>query len=182
VKIGEQSPAADIAASLDSLQQFRTSTTAMEPQLVMSALHEAVEATVVSETIRSRDRRWFCEGVANTVALAIITKRVGAEAARAYYDLNQLLGQTGGATKTALESWPVVEDEKSRHVPGDINLANYTLATDVIQRAVAKHGEDLLPRLFAEVRKTPAEDTTIATVYAAYQKVTGEDLRSYLAD
>src|SRR5688500_5678623 len=39
VKIGEQSPSADIAASLDSLQQFRTSTTAMEPQLVMGALH-----------------------------------------------------------------------------------------------------------------------------------------------
>jgi hypothetical protein len=182
VKIGEQSPAADITASLESLNQFRTSTTAMEPQLVMAALHEAVEASVVAETILTRDRRWFCEGVANAVALSIITKRVGAEAARAYYDLNHLLANTGGAKRSALESWPVVEDAKSRHVPGDINLANYTLATDVILRTVTKHGEDLLPRLFAEIRKTPRDDTTMATVYAAYRKITGEELRSYLVD
>jgi hypothetical protein len=182
VKIGEQSPAADIAASLASLDQFRTSMTAMEPQLVMAALHETVEASVVAETILARDRRWFCEGVANAVALSVVTKRVGAEAARAYYDLNQLLANTGGAKKAALESWPVVEDAKSGHVPGDINRANYTLATDVILRAIAKHGQDLLPRLFAEIRKTPRDDTTIATVYAAYRQVTGEDLRSYLVD
>lgn len=47
-------------------------------------------------------------------------------------------------------------------------------ATALIQRLANRHGDTLLPRWLTDIRKTPAARANIATVYAAYESVTGE--------
>lgn len=175
VPIGNGTPAADIDASLANLTDFRQAAAGAEQAAVMTVLHETVESTLVSEFLRSPDRRWFCEGVANYVALQVIRKRVGEERAREYYPVDQLLARVGEGSFAELEKWPAAETAAARHYASEINEANYVRATAVIQRLAAKHGESLLPRWLAEIRKTPAAKANIQTVYAAYTQVTGEE-------
>jgi hypothetical protein len=181
VRIGE-SPEADVKASLETLRDYKRSIMGNEPWLVMGTLHEAVEFALVTEVIRSADRRWFCEGVANYLAREIIRKRVGTEVSRVYYDGDALLARAPQSARLGdLQTWSVGEDAVARHVPGEINEVNYLRATRVIDSVVASHGSGLLPKWFKEIRRTPHAKADIDTVYAAYQKVTGEDLRKVLA-
>jgi hypothetical protein len=177
VKIGAESPAADIAASLQALTDFRRATLGAEAGSVMTALHETVEATIVARYVHSADRRWFCEGVANYLALQVIRQRVGAERAQQYYDLEALLAAAGPGSPADLERWPVAENPDARHVPSELNEANYARATSVIARAVAKHGPQLLPRWFAAIGKTPVDEASMRTIREAYRQVTHEDLQ-----
>jgi hypothetical protein len=181
VKIGEQSPDEDVKASLESLRHYKAAISSTEANLVMNTLHEAIEFTLVTEVIRSPDRRWFCEGVANYLALQIIAKRVGPELARSYYDVDGMLARAGdGAKQGDLEKWLVSESPAAEHTPGEINEANYLRATRVIQRVVEKHGTELLPKWIIEIRKTPERQRDIRMVHLAFKAVTGEDLQRYL--
>jgi hypothetical protein len=179
VKIGEQSPEADIAASLDALRNFKGAMSQNEASLSMVTLHETVEVTLVGEVIRSADRRWFCEGVANYVALEVIGRRVAPELLRRYYDVEALIAKAGDAANSDLEKWAVAGSAEARHMPGEISEVNYARATRVIQRASARHPQ-LLSRWLSELRKTPPDKQDMAGVHAAFRKVTGEGLREYL--
>ena len=148
--------------------------------------HEVVEAALVENYLSSKDRRWFCEGVANYVSYKIIEDKFGSDIARRYYDLNAQLSQFADLrSSTHLEKWPSLEtQQKEKH--DDRNTwqgkANYALATEVIFNVATKHGPDFLPTLLAEVGKTPANKASIKTIYRAYQTLYGEDLRSYLPE
>jgi hypothetical protein len=60
-----------------------------------------------------------------------------------------------------------------------LNKAHYPFAMQVIVKASSKHGDDLLPRLFREIQRVPPEGRNMKTVYRAYRRLTGEDLRRY---
>jgi hypothetical protein len=149
---------------------------------VFLVLHETTEMTIISHHLNSKDRRWFCDGVANYVAWKVIEERVGPDAARQYYDLQADLALYADVKdRIDLVRWPAAENQGK--LDGDaerMNKASYPFATEVIARICAKHGPDLLPKLFAEVDQTPYKKRNIETVYRAFKKLTREDLRSYL--
>jgi hypothetical protein len=67
---------------------------ALEAQQVYLALHEMVEMTTVFDlSLRSKDRRWFCDGVADYVAYKVIEDYVGPEEAKRYHNLEKQLAQ-----------------------------------------------------------------------------------------
>jgi hypothetical protein len=160
---------------------FRQMAGAPEVRGVFIVLHETVEMTIFSHHLHSKDRRWFCDGVANYVAWKVIEERVGLEAARQYYDLQADLAQYADVRdRVDLARWPAAENKRKPDEAGDrLNGARYAVATEVIAKVCAKHGPDLLPKLFAEVDQTPYEKRTIKTVYRAYTKLTHEDLHGY---
>jgi hypothetical protein len=160
---------------------FRQMAGAPEIRGVFIILHETVEMTIFSHHLHGKDRRWFCDGVANYVAWKVIEERIGPEAARQYYDLQADLAQyVDVRNRVDLTRWPAVENQGKLSAAKDLlDKACYPFATEVIARVCAKHGPDLLPKLFAEVDQTPFEKRTINTVYRAYKKLTKEDLQSY---
>lgn len=174
------SPSEEISNALDGIQEFRDATAAQEPAFVMTVLHETVEATLVAHYLRSADRRWVCEGIANHLALQVLRRRVGDDRARSYYDVVRQLAEAGKGDLGELERWPVAENPEAQHYPSELNQANYVHATWVIEQAVARHGADLIPRWLASVGKTPMRDANLQTVYAAFREITGEDLRRTL--
>jgi hypothetical protein len=143
-------------------------------------LHESTEFGIVDRYIASRDRRWFCDGMANYIAWKVLEDRLGAESARGYYDLAAELKKFEHAGPVDLEGWPARENAREGDAREDLGTAHYAFATKVIADVCAKHGDELIPRLFAEIGKTPKAQTTMQTVYAAFTKLTGEDMRSYL--
>jgi hypothetical protein len=144
-------------------------------------LHEVAEIAIVDHYIASRDRRWFCDGVANYVSWRTLEKGFGAEEARRFYDLEAQLEQFASkAEQIDLERWPAAEDLEETGYSEELNTANYAFSTKVIADICAKHGERILPKLFVEIGRTPKEKTDINTVYKAFKKLTREDLRDYL--
>jgi len=151
---------------------------------IHTIFHETVENALIENYLPSQDRRWFCEGVANYVGYKIIEDKFGPVIARQYYDIDSQIAMYADLRpRIRLEQWTSLEaqqklnhdDRKTRQ-----GMANYAFATEVIFKVAAKHGADFLPRLLAEAGKTPAKKTSIKTIYRAFQKLYGEDLRSYL--
>jgi len=174
-------PQQDVEKGLGLYEDYAQAFAQNAPTTVAAVLHEAVESTLITEYIGSADRRWFCDGVANYLAMKVIQKRVGQDALRGYYDLDDQLARYASlAGKIDLESWPAVENNQDGKYPAYVNDANYAFATQVIVAITRKHGDDLIRRMLQEIGETPREKTDIKTVYAAFNKITGEDLRLYL--
>lgn len=144
-------------------------------------LHEATETAIVDSYLASSDRRWFCDGVANYVAFRTLEAVIGVEATKKYYDLDeQLQRHANKAESIDLERWPPSEDVKKNNYREDLNTANYAYATQVIAAICARHGDEILPKLFALIGETPKDRVSIKTVYGAFRQLTGEDMRNYV--
>ncbi len=189
IKIGaatDQTPAEEVSAGFVAIMQkyfadFRHAIIDMERQKVLNVLHEATESGIVWHYLTSKDRRWFCDGVANYVAFKIIETEVGEADARSYYDLSaELKKYAGEAAHIDLTAWPAAENLAKAAYSENLDKANHAFAPKVIADVCARRSDDLLPRLFREIGKTPREKATINTVFKAYKKLTREDLRSYL--
>jgi hypothetical protein len=191
IKIGatpDTTPAAEVSAGLEGLtsnifNSFGAQMQVTERQIVFNVLHETTESGIVWHYLTSKDRRWFCDGVANYVAWRIMEQEVGKQEVLAYYDLEaELKKYQGESARVDLAAWPAAEDPGSGSYAEDLNTANYAFATKVIADICARYkaGDDLLPKLFEEIGKTPREKATMETVYKAYRKLTKGDLRTYL--
>jgi len=154
-------------------------------QAVRLAIHglfeEAAEATLVSHYIASKDRRWFCSGVATYVAFKVIEDQLGSEAALRYYDLDEQLRFYSDLHQVAnLEKWSLAEEQSPQVREMRANKANTVFAAEVIFNLTAMHGPELVPKLLAEIGKTKREKASIKTVYAAFKKIVHEDMKTYL--
>lgn len=188
IKIGEAAGAsaddeirqrlADLTANAKELSAFQSA--GIQTLAVMAVLHETVEATLVASVIRSPDRRWFCEGVANYVAFKVLESLTGTDVARHYYDADEEVKRYAAVrSKVDLVHWPVAEDPRAQEVPADLNAASYAFATQAVAGAFADG--DLLARVLTEVRVTSLDKADIKTVQAAYQQLTGRQLSRYLS-
>ena len=189
IRIGatpEATPAEEVAAELEKVTGnlfafWGQAMQAHERQIVFNVLHETVETGVVWRYLMSSDRRWFCEGVANYIAWKVIEREIGAEEAKGYYDLTaELKKYESEAAQVNLAAWPEAENLDRQKYPQNLNTASYAFATKVIAEACAKQGDGLLPQLFAEIGRTQRDRVTMETVFKAYRRLTGENLRSYL--
>jgi hypothetical protein len=146
--------------------------------------HEVSEAAIISTVIRSADRRWFCDGMANWIALRDVDRRFGlgkgAEVFANSYDAAEL---RKAAAKVDLLAWPTVEDVKNGSRPEVGNsLAYYYFATLVMEKACEGQGADFVKKWLDEIRKTPLNRANTGTVLTAYQKLTGKDLKSMIGE
>ena len=189
IKIGAKpgaSPAEEVSAELETFTRnifafWGREMQVTERQIVFNVLHEATESGVVWQYLTSRDRRWFCDGVANYVAWKVIEAEIGAEAAKGYYDLAaELKKYESEAARVDLAAWPAAENMEQAKYAENLNTANYAFATKVIADICTKHGDGLLPKLFKEIGRTPPEKATMETVYRAFKRQTGDNLRFYL--
>ena len=185
IKIGADAgatPAAEIrerlagmAGNIAQLSAFQSEE--LQKLAVQNVLHETVEATLVETTIRSADRRWFCEGVANYVAFKVIEAMTSTDVAKQYYDLEAAVAKANAVRdRVDLEHWPVVEDARAKDVPADVNLASYTVATERVFKAFEGKQANTLPDVLREVRRAKPTGADIATVRVAYRKTTGQAL------
>lgn len=151
-------------------------------RIVIHGLFEdAVEAALADSYIASKDRRWFCSGVATYVAYKVIEDKVGPEAALRYYDVDEQLRLYGDMKQVSnLEKWSLAEEQSPQVREMRANKANKVFAAEVFFNLTAMHGPELLPRLFAEIGRTKRDKASMKTVYAAFKKLVHEDLKTYL--
>ena len=148
---------------------------------IHTLLQETVEAALVENYIASKDRRWFCAGVACYVAYKVIENKIGPEAALRYYDIDAQLSLYGDMKPVAnLEKWTLAEDQAPEIRGMRANQANTVFAAEVIFNLTAQHGPEFISRLLAEIGKTRRDKANLKTVYRAYKHLQHEELRPYL--
>ena len=145
--------------------------------------HEAAENALVSGTIASADRRWFCDGMANWIAIREVDRRFGAgkgaEAFAKNYHAEELKDHAG---EVNLLAWPAQEDIDNGARPQVGNVAaHYYFATLMIEKACEGQGGDFVKRWLEEIRRTPLNRTNSGTVMTAFQKLTGKNLTAIMA-
>lgn len=155
-----------------------------QEQMWFMVAHETTEFAVVNTVVKSADRRWFCDGLANWVAMQDVDRRFGPGKGAATfaktYPPDELRKQ---ASKVDLLAWPVEEEIKDGTHPNVENVpAYYYFATLVMQKACEGRGADFIKQWLDEIRKTPLNRANAGTILAAYQKLTGKDLKSIIGE
>lgn len=154
--------------------------TVTQNTLLLMVLHEVVEVAVIDHLVASRDRRWFCEGMANFIAYRAVLEVDTPEAARRGYDLRRQLDLWRKFEREVnLPEWKVNEDLNAAEQDSDFNRARYAYATKAIANVYEKHGRGFFPRWCREIARTPWKKSNIATVHAAFEQLTGEKLSDY---
>lgn len=155
----------------------------VDVQRVAILLHETVEVGMVDGFIRSKDRRWLCDGVANYLAWRIVRDLHGAELARQVYDVEADVAQYAAIrSKVNLRTWPAAENQSEEERNTELDAAHYAFATRAVFLMHERHGEDILPRLLAELARTDLQRTDMRTVERAWRTVTGTRLATIMND
>jgi hypothetical protein len=168
----------DTLRMLASVADPKSSYGAMLGMFSLMSLHEVTEAALAAHYLKGSDRRWFLDGVANYVAFERLRQKLGTQSADGLYrEIYRPEKYAQWLDKVDLEHWPTVETQDEASPKDEFLRAHYYLATETIRAAADYHGPDLLPKVLKELKATPREQATMADVYAAYHKVTGDDLR-----
>jgi hypothetical protein len=180
--LGKSSPEEDIRTGLEKGKSVVDGFAGLRESVgPFAVIHETTELAIVKTYLRSTDRRWFCDGVANYVALRVLEDTLGPEEARKYYDLEAELKKFASeAPKVDLLNWPNLAQVKKTNFDKRLDTASYAFATKAIADICRRHGDEILPRLFAELGKTSIEQASMRTVYEAFTDLTGEDMKDYL--
>lgn len=174
---GPLAPGDAIRRHLATRAEFRATAerhaAARQPQMVRLILHETTELGLVDRIIGAPGRRWLCEGTANFVARAVAAERAGAAFAQEMFDLPRALREAAvQQPAVSLRDWAPAEHGAAGLEP-PVVAAHHAFATRAIESLVREQGEAVLPAWWREIRRTPREAVTMATVAQAFEAVTG---------
>lgn len=148
-----------------------------DASIVGIILHETAEAGLIDTVIRSKDRRWLCDGSANYVAWRVARDHVDAAFGQQVYDIDeQLRRHATQQSRVKLARWPAVENQPESERGSPLSNASYAFATRAMFLLHEWHGEDALRLLWQDVAQTPMAKASAKTFARAYQKRYGQKL------
>ncbi len=166
-----------------ALGKIGQSVPTVDPIIAFLVLHETIEVGITDRYFRSPDRRWFCDGVANYGAWRVLRDLHGEPAATRAHDLKaSLAGYADMREQADLRKWAATENQSAEEQHSRLNSARYVFAEQAVVLMNAHAGDDVLPRLFKEIGKTPPAKVSMETVNQAWTKVAGTTLDVILAE
>lgn len=182
-QLWEGSTKGGVQQIFDGIGEMVQSLPTVDPAIAHLVLHETTEIGVVDHYYRGRDRRWFCDGVANYVSWRVVRDRHGPAAAQHVYDLPAQLARYADLRDQAdLRKWAATENQSEAEQESRLNRARYAYATQAIMLMGERAGPDALRKLFAEIGRTKREKVSFDTVQKAWRKIAGTDLDALLAE
>ncbi len=154
-------------------------------QMLTMTCHETAESALVENRVSGPGRRWIAEGLATWLGLRRVGDRLGPEMSDRSWQLSHNpAAMNRELPRVDLLGWPSVEDETATAPKGDLLLAHYYLATEIIREAARRHGDDVFRQTFAALPSAapdaPGKRDSPETFLRVFQKITGTDLRSYI--
>lgn len=153
-------------------------------QSLFLAVHELAESSVIDKIVASPDRRWFCDGIANLLAIRACDeqfgdsgKNVGMKVFESLYDPALYAERARDVDLLAWQAVEAGEDSKQDKV---VLTAHYYFATRVLIAATEGRREDFLKSWITKIRETPWNRANSDTIIAAYDKLTGASLRDIM--
>jgi hypothetical protein len=172
-----------VAAMLQKISEVENRLPLMDEKVAFIILHETTEIGIVDHYYRGKDRRWFCDGIANYIPWRVVRDVHGESTANLVYDLEHNLKRHERYRENAnLRKWPAAERQSERDTRSPLETARYTFAANAVFIMNARAGEDILPRLFAEIGKTRPRKVSMQTVEKAWTKLAGSKLDTVLLE
>ncbi len=145
-------------------------------------IHEVAEADLLRGTIASDDRRWFCDGLANVIAIRECDRRFGKGVGMKTF--NSMLPEKEAKqhiSKIDLLKWAALENEnESVAEAGGLSAAYYFYATKALLEATKGRDTQFIAEWISKINETNWNRTNSETVIRAYDGLTGKDLRHIL--
>ncbi|MCF6313239.1 MAG: hypothetical protein L3J39_12385 [Verrucomicrobiales bacterium] len=153
-----------------------------DQQAFFVVIHEVVEADLMRGTIASEYRRWFCDGLANVIAIRECDRRFGAKVGMETFAsmLNEEQVKRHKA-KVDLLKWAAVEAEDDSIIEAKgLSAAHYFYATKALLTATEGRDTEFIANWIAKINETNWTRTNAETVIRAYDELTGDDLLNIL--
>lgn len=149
-------------------------------QVFFFAVHETVELQLIQTVISSNGRRWFCDGLANWIAIQECERRYGkGRGIEIFESMFPPDNYQPDADQVNLFAWPAVENLPSNP---KYEHAHYYFATLALLAACEDQEPNFMKNWLTEIRKTPWKRTNNSHLLTAYEKLTGKDLRKIVED
>jgi hypothetical protein len=155
-----------------------------EAQSLFLIIHEVFESALVKQVIASPDRRWFCDGLANLVAIRECDRRFGPGAGiKTFESLFDPVSCRALAKEVNLPRWQAVEGESPNlaSVKG-LAAAHYYFATRALLEATAGQDDAWIGQWIEKIQATAWNRANANTVMAAYQTLTERPLEPILRE
>jgi hypothetical protein len=153
-----------------------------DKQTFFVVVHEVVEGYLIREVIGSPDRRWFCDGLANWIAMQECDRRFGPGTGKEVMhrmfppDVSDSLKR-----KVNLLSWTTLENQSDPvSTAKGLEGAYYDFAKRAMEEALAGKDSDFVRKWLEEIRKTRWIRTHAGTVIDAYHRISEGDLKAIL--
>jgi len=146
-----------------------------ERQMFFVIVHEVVEGDLIQKMIASQDRRWFCDGLANLIAIRESDRRYGEGTGM------EIFGKLFAEEKVRplaefvdLAGWKALErqDASAAEVEG-VQAAHYFYATKALLKACEGKDRKFIHDWIQEIQKTKWLRTNSDTVVNAYRETGG---------
>ncbi len=157
-------------------------------QAFFLVVHEVAESALIRQVIASADRRWFCDGMANLIAVRECDRRFGeGEGIRVFESMWDPVQSRKLASKVNLLEWKAAETGKEPGIgrkdeDGGLAAAHYYFATQALLAATRDREPDFVRAWIEQIRQTSWNRTNAGTVLAAYEKLTGQPLAPLLQE
>lgn len=153
-----------------------------DEQSFFVVVHEVAEADLLRDTIASDDRRWFCDGLANVIAIRECDRRFGKKVGMETF-LSMFPEEQSKLhrSKVNLLKWAAVEAENESVAEAEgLGAAHYHYATKALLEATKGQDKKFIAKWISEINQTQWNRTNAETVIRAYDQLTGKDLRELL--
>ncbi|MEM1442750.1 MAG: hypothetical protein AAGF67_10440, partial [Verrucomicrobiota bacterium] len=145
-------------------------------------VHEVVEGYLIQNVIGSPDRRWFCDGLANWIAIQECDRRFGTGTGNRIFE--KMFPNGTGSTRetTDLLSWKALEYANSQpfSTVAEHEGALYAQATGAMTEALEGKNAPFVTSWLEKIRETNWIRTNGGTAISAYDELSGGNLRSLL--
>ncbi len=153
-----------------------------DEQSFFVVVHGVVEADLLRDTIASDDRRWFCDGLANVIAIRECDRRFGKKVGmETFFSMFPEEESKRHLSKVNLLKWAAaeVENESVAEAEG-LGAAYYHYATKALLEATKGRDTKFIANWISKINQTQWNRTNTETVIRAYDQLTGKDLRHLL--
>ncbi|MDF1861804.1 MAG: hypothetical protein P1U87_16415 [Verrucomicrobiales bacterium] len=153
-----------------------------EKQTFFVVVHEVVEGYLIREVIGSPDRRWFCDGLANWIAMQECDRRFGPGTGREVM-LRMFPPENSDSLKQKvnLPRWTALENQSDPiSAAKGLEGAYYDFATRAMEQALAGKESNFIRKWLEEIRKTRWIRTHSGTVIDGYHRISEGDLQEIL--
>jgi len=153
-----------------------------DQQAFFVVVHEVAEADLLRNTIASEDRRWFCDGLANVIAIRECDRRFGKTVGmKTFSSMFKEDDAKLHIDKVDLLKWTAAEkeDDSITEAKG-LSAAHYFYATKALLKASKGRDTQFIADWISKINETNWNRTNANTVIGAYDELTGKDLRNIL--
>ncbi|MEM6278678.1 MAG: hypothetical protein AAF733_04315, partial [Verrucomicrobiota bacterium] len=154
-----------------------------EEESYFIVVHETVEGYLIRNVIGSPDRRWFCDGLSNWIAIRESDRRFGPGTGLQVF-ANMFPDRSDSLARESLDmlAWKALEYSPSGSISSvkENESPYYVEATRILTKALTGKNAQFVQSWLGKIRETNWIRTNAGTVISAYDELTGGDLRILL--